>query len=115
MSYQHTVKRKARKQHRCCESGKRIEKGEVYYVTSVMAEGTIRSYKQSAFCFEVGEAAVEYARHEGYPEEFYPHFGDLKEFIRSNEDFMKKYWPLETWSSFVGHDLASESWLRSLL
>lgn len=107
--------RRARKEHKCCECKTEIERGESYWHISTVQDGSWSDFKQCNFCYEVAESAVDYARSENMPDEHYPIYGQLRDFIYENDSFMLSVWPLETWQYFVDKGLASDSQLRMLL
>jgi len=72
-----SVTRKAAKQHKCCECGKLIEKGEQYQYSSGIWDDEPASYKQCANCYSIMCAV---ASSVDYSEEG-ASFGDLREWF----------------------------------
>jgi len=85
-----SVTRKAAKQHKCCECGKTIEKGEQYQYSSGIWDGRPASYKQCANCYSVmcAVASSVYDSEEGAS------FGDLREWFYNfvSVGFTGKVW-----------------------
>lgn len=73
-----SVTRKAAKEHRCCECGKTIEKGEQYQYSSGIWDNRPYSYKQCLNCHEIMVAATIDA---DYCDEG-PSFGMLRDWFR---------------------------------
>jgi len=57
-----SITRKARKEHKCCECGVEIKKGDKYRYSSGIWDGEPDSYKQCSDCHEIMMAASSYDR-----------------------------------------------------
>lgn len=89
-------KRKAKKQHNCCECDRPILKGENYFMLQGLWDGQWRNYKQCSICHDIGK------KYQDETNECYPlgeliqeiHYSDLIENQSDDDDN-----PL--WVSFV--------------
>ena len=80
------VERKARKEHKCGECRKSIERGDKYQYISGIWEGEPSSYKTCLSCAKLREKAQLKASALEYDEEFYPAFGELHYWIKEYEE-----------------------------
>ena len=71
-------KRKAKKQHTCCECDRFISKGESYFMLQGLWDGQWRNYKQCVDCHEIGNKYQDETR------ECYPISGLIQELINSD-------------------------------
>ena len=78
--------RVARKEHKCCECGKTIEKGEQYQYSSGIWSGEPQEYKQCESCNRLMKKAHTYAEEHGHD---IPCFRDLREWFSG---FICKDW-----------------------
>lgn len=74
--------RKSRKEHKCCECGKLITKGQMYHYTSGVWEEA-QAFKQCYLCGYLFLAGVEINSENGFFEEFGPMYEDLAEWIKT--------------------------------
>ena len=71
-------KRKAKKQHTCCECDRLISKGESYFMLQGLWEGRWGNYKQCSTCHEIG------SKYQDETRECYPIGGLIQELINSD-------------------------------
>ena len=76
-----SVTRKAAKQHKCCECGKTIDKGEQYQFSSGIWSDGPESFKQCLNCCDLMKAAESVT---DFPDES-PSFTFLKEWILNHK------------------------------
>ncbi len=75
-----TKQRRARKEHKCCECGQTINKGDLYQYSSGIWDGEPSSYKQCFSCNVISQAVLV---HPAYETDFNDGlaFGELREFF----------------------------------
>lgn len=83
-------KRKARKEHICCECHRVIPVGCEYIYYSGIWDGQPSSYKHCVECHDIAMAVDEYCRAENEPEEFYPAFTELAEWFSERKPNFEK-------------------------
>lgn len=73
--------RKARKLHKCCECLSSIKQGDSYYYSSGIWDSRPYSFKQCITCKRISDVANKFAVNFDYEYEWYPSFGNLREWI----------------------------------
>ena len=83
---ENTIRRRARKEHKCTECRGLILKGEYYTYTSMLYDGEWEAHKICEDCYELRERACKHAAEDydciniGFP------YGGLQEYTAESED-----------------------------
>jgi len=80
------VRRRARKEHTCCECRQTINKGDPYFEISGLWEDRWCRFRQCEECHELFFTAVR--ENDGPPDEG-PSFGDLRGWLFDTDEYMR--------------------------